>query len=307
MTRRIAIVDALAYYAAQSPITDPGPMVYLFDGLPTDVSSLRRIASGLVVHYRADDLKAIGIPDERVKEINTRYVEQMLRRIIELDDRPLTEERAKNKRLVGCCRDFTVLFLAMLRHHGVPARGRVGFASYFTPGWKVDHEVAEVWDGAEHCWRLIDAELADTHVDPTDDAKLDAMDLPRDRFMVGGTAWHACRSGQADPERFLVDPGLEIPETRGWLQLRHNLVQDLAALNKREMLLWDTWGLLEDDSSSASGQAFLDRVAEATRQDDPPFAVVQSLYMEEAGLRVPEVVTSFNLISGTPERVAVSV
>jgi hypothetical protein len=294
-------------YASQSTITDPGPMAYLFDGLPTDVSSLRRIASGLVVHYRAEDLKAIGIPDERVAEINTRYVEQMLRRIIELDDRPLTEERPKEKRLVGCCRDFTVLFLSMLRHRGVPARGRVGFASYFAPGWNVDHEVAEVWDDAGHRWRLIDAELADTHVDPTDDATLDAMDLPRDRFLVGGTAWHACRSGQADPEKFLVDPGLAVPETRGWLQLRHNLVQDLAALNKREMLLWDDWGLLENGGSSDAELALLDRTADMTRQDDPSLSDMQSLYAEESGLRVPQVVTSFNLISGTPERVAVSV
>lgn len=300
-------MDPLIYYSQQSPVTDPGRMAYLFDGLPSDVPSLRRIASGLVVHYRADDLKAIGIPDERVAEINTRYVEKMLRRIIELDDRPLTEERPKAKRLVGCCRDFTVLILSMLRHQGHPARGRVGFASYFAPGWNVDHEVAEVWDGAEDRWRLIDAELADTHVDPADDVELDAMDLPRDRFLVGGTAWHACRSGQVDPERFLVDPGLEVPETRGWLQLRHNLVQDLAALNQREMLLWDDWGLLENDGSTDAELALLDRTADVTRQDHVPFDTVQSLYTQEPGLRVPEVVTSFNLISGTPEQVAVSV
>jgi hypothetical protein len=217
------------------------------------------------------------------------------------------EERPKGKRLVGCCRDFTVLFLSMLRHQGIPARGRVGFASYFAPGWFVDHEVAEVWDVAEGRWRLIDAELADTHLDPSDDVQLDAMALPRNRFLVGGTAWHACRSKQADPERFVVDPGLQIPDTRGWPQLRHNLVQDLSAHNKREMLLWDDWGLLENDGSSDAELALLDRVAKVTRQDNPPFATVQSLYAEDPGLRVPEVVTSFNLISGTPEQVAVSV
>jgi hypothetical protein len=83
MTQRSDVVDPLIYYTQHSPITVPGRMAYLFDGFPTDVPSLRRIASGLVVHYRADDLKAIGIPDERVEEINTRYAEKMLQRIIE--------------------------------------------------------------------------------------------------------------------------------------------------------------------------------------------------------------------------------
>jgi transglutaminase-like putative cysteine protease len=53
---------------------------------------------------------------------------------------------------VGCCRDFTVLFFALARHKGVPAREWVGFATYFAAGWAVDHEIAEVWDAAEHRW-----------------------------------------------------------------------------------------------------------------------------------------------------------
>lgn len=296
-------MPATASYAWQSPYTDPGQMAHLFDDLPTDLPTLRRIASGLVVHYRAEDLAGLGIPGERVAEIDIRYAEAMLRRIVELDARPLAEARTKQQRLVGCCRDFTVLFLAMLRQRAIPARARVGFAGYFVPGWYVDHEVAEVWDAAEGRWRLIDAELADSHIDPSDGVTLDALDLPRDRFLVAGAAWRACRSGQADPERFVVDPGLEIAETRGWPQLRHNLVQDLAALNRSEMLLWDTWGLLEHDGGSAREQALLDRIADLTAGDDPPPADLQALYENEPGLRVPDVVTSFNVTSEQPRQV----
>lgn len=295
-----------SYFARQSPFTDPGHMSHLLDGLPDDIPTLRRIASGLVVHYRADDPAALGIPEARIEEINTRYAEAMLRRIVELDDRPLTEERPKQNRLVGCCRDFTVLFLSMLRHKGIPARGRVGFASYFTPGWNVDHEVAEVWDADERRWRLIDAELDDRHVDPNDGFSFDALDLPRDRFLVAGEAWARCRSGEADPERFVVDPGLEIPQTRGWLQLRHNLVQDLAALNRAEMLLWDTWGMLNDDPITADEWDLLDSVAALTRQDDPPLGDVEALYVSEADLAVPDVVTSFSPIGERPVQVAIS-
>ncbi|MGH2616787.1 MAG: transglutaminase-like domain-containing protein [Thermomicrobiales bacterium] len=299
-------MDPISYFAEQSAVTDPGEMASAFADLPADIPSLRRIARGLVIHYRADNPAAAGIPAARMDEINTRYAERMLRRLFALDDRPLTEERPPHKRLVGCCRDFTVLFLAMLRHLGIPARARVGFAPYFDPGWNVDHEVAEVWDATEQRCRLMDAELADRHVDKSDGAHLDALDLPRDRFLVAGDAWAVCRAGEADPEQFLVDPSLEIAETRSWAQLRHNLIQDLAALNKMEMLLWDEWGLLGNGNASASEQELLDRIADVTRGENPVLEDVQSLYTGEPALKVPAVITSISPLTGQPCQVKVS-
>lgn len=143
--------------------------------------ALRRIARRLVVHYRADDLQAIGIPDDRVKEINTRYAERMLHRLMELDDRPLTAERPQDAAIVGCCRDNTVLLLSLLRHQGVPARGRIGFASYFETGWYLDHEVAEVWDAQDNRRRLVDANLDEGHVDRTDGTAFHVLELLRSR------------------------------------------------------------------------------------------------------------------------------
>jgi hypothetical protein len=297
--------QAFQYYATQSRVTNPGDMAPLFADLPRDIPSLRRIASGLVTHYRADDLNALGIPEERIREINTRHVEPMLRRIIELDDRPLSAERPKQRRLVGCCRDFTVLFLAMLRQQGIPARARVGFGSYFVKDWLLDHELAEVWDEQEQRWRLIDPQMPDTFADSTDGADIDALDVPRDRFQVGGEAWARCRTQEADPERYVVDPGLDIPVTRGWLQLRHNLVQDLAALNKREMILWDTWGLLDDNPIPTDQGTMLDRIATLTRQDDPSLAEIEALHRDTPDVAVPGVVTNFNPAAGPPAEVSV--
>jgi transglutaminase-like putative cysteine protease len=166
---------------------------------------------GLVVHYRLGHLFDLEIPEERLPEIDTRYAEPMLARIVELEEGSLAEERRPEKRLVGCCRDFTVLFVAMARHLGIPARARVGFADYFVPGFNVDHEVAEVWNPGEQRWRLVDSEIEG----PPIGARFDPTDVPRERFIVGGLAWRMCRDGRADPETFLVDPELEIEDTRG--------------------------------------------------------------------------------------------
>ncbi|MBA2521075.1 MAG: transglutaminase domain-containing protein [Chloroflexia bacterium] len=290
-------------YATQSPVTDPGDMAWWLAGLPADLDGLRRVARDLVIHYRADDPVGHGIPAERLAEIDTRYAGAMLHRLHELAAQPLTTARQPAQRLVGCCRDFTILFLTLARYQGIPARARVGFATYFVPGFNVDHEIAEVWDATERRWRLVDAELSDDHVDPTNGAALDGLDIPRDRFLTGGTAWLACRDGQADPARFVVDPGLDIPSTRSWPQLRNNLIHDLAVLNKVEPLLWDAWGFIERDDLSAAEEQLLDDVAVATAAGDAGVAHARVLYSAHAELRMPPVVVSYDPLGGPSRQV----
>ncbi len=239
------------HYAEQSAVTDPGAMADRIAGAGTDLAALRRMVSGLVVHYRDPALPGYGIPDERLAEINTRYAERMLGRLGELDAAPLGTERPHVNRLVGCCRDFTVLYLMLLRAAGIPARSRVGFAGYFAPGWWIDHVVAEVWDAGEGRWRLVDAQIGDTFSLPGGGEPISSLDVPRDVFLTGPAAWKAARAGEQDPERFAVAPDIEIPFLRSWFYLRHNLIHDLATLDKREMLLWDTWGLLVPEPSSS--------------------------------------------------------
>ncbi len=265
-----------------------------------DLAELRRVARGLVIHYRVE--RAL-IADDRLDEIDTRYAEAMLSRLLELHDGALSETRPPGERLVGCCRDFTVLFVALARAHGLPARARVGFAGYFVPGVMIDHVVAEVWDDGIKRWRRIDAELADDHADPTDGARLDPLDLGRDRFLDGGTAWHRCRAGVSDPATFMVDPGLDLDATRGWPYLRHNLVHDLAALNKAEMLLWDGWGLADEATATDADVELLDRVAAATANADPNLAELRGLYEAQPALRVPPEVTSYDPLGGPPRQV----
>ena len=198
-----------------------------------------------------------------------------------------------------------MLFLSIAREHGIPARARVGFATYFHPGWYIDHVVAEIWDAPSGRWRLVDPELADDHVSSVDGARVDPEDLTQGQFLTGPAAWRACRSGLADAERFLVDPYLDIPATRGWPYIRHNLIHDLAALTKHEMLLWDNWGWTELDGDPSPEQlAVLDDLAAAASASDIPRATITSFY-ERDGLSVPATVTSYSPAAAVPLQVAV--
>jgi hypothetical protein len=286
--------DPLAYYARPGPLTDPGPAVGAFDGLPTDLRPLTRVVQGLVFHYFADEaIFGWRPPRERIAEIDTRHVSAMLGRLAALDAAPLTEPRPPERRLVGCCRDFTVLLCAMARHRGIPARARVGFARYFSPGFHVDHEILEWWDASQQRWRLTDPQLSERHLAHYH-IDFDPFDVP---FLVGRRAWQRCRAGEADPDSFGLAP--ELPAPRGMYFVRSHVIQDLAALNKVELLLWDVWGLMQ--AGPEVEVKLLDEVAERTQAIDE-FADGRRLYAIP-GLAVPDRVCCLSPAVGTHEAV----
>lgn len=283
------------FYAAQSVYTNPGKYAERLDVLTDDLNAMREAARGLIFHYAmGGDLVRNGIEASRVAEIDTRYAEQMFARIFDLSDRPLTAERPGNERLVGCCRDFTVLFLAIARHKGVPARARFGFATYFSPGWYVDHVLAEVWDAAQRRWRLVDTMMPADHVDASDGTPIDVLDVSPSRFQVAPRAWLSCRTGATDAAGYVVDPHLDVPTTKGWPYIRHNVVHDLAGLAKNEMLTWDDWGLTGLYGDLEAEQAvLLDEVAATTSRSSAPVAELRELHQRDE-FRVPPRITSYS-------------
>ncbi|MFE2752500.1 transglutaminase-like domain-containing protein [Actinosynnema sp. NPDC059335] len=289
-------------YATHSRFTDPGPLTGWLNGIEPDLSELHRTASTLVFHFWGNgDVTDHGFPPARRAEVDLRYTADMLARLHELNPAPLGAERATTERILGCCRDFTLLFVSMARQCGIPARSRVGFAAYLVPGRHVDHVVAEVWDGDR--WRLVDPQFA---APDSELGGVDPTDLPRDRFLVGADAWRACRSGALDPDRFMISPDRTDPRLRGLPQIRHNLVQDLAALNKHEMILWDLWGCLTDDPA-VSDPAVSEQDAAAADElaallQDPDSADVSAIFATDP-YRVPPVITSIDQTTLAPVEV----
>jgi hypothetical protein len=88
------------------------------------------------------------------------------------------------------------------------------------------------------------------------------------------------------------------PATRSWPYLRHNLLHDLAALNKVEMILWDSWGLMDTDQLGGRSQELLDQVARVTTPEQPDFSELRRLYDGEPAPRVPATVTSYSPLDG---------
>jgi hypothetical protein len=275
-------VDPLEYYAGPGPMTDPGEMAWLFEGLPRDISALVQTVQGLLLHIFWAERYGVELSEERKGGVSIRSVADKLARIHELDDRPLTVARPLEKKLVGNCRDFAVLLCAMLRHQGVPARARCGFGAYFEPGQYEDHWTCGYWKADEGRWVLVDAQL-DAFQREALKISFDPLDVPRDQFIVGGKAWEMCRAGRADPELF------GIFDMHGFWFIRGDLIRDLLALNKIEILPWDCWGLIEKEEQDVTDddRLLLDRIARLTQASDEVFAEIRSLYEREDRLRMP--------------------
>jgi hypothetical protein len=279
--------EALAYYAAPAALSDLGAHAAAARALPGGLADLCRVVQGLVVHPFLGPLYGLEPSAMRREELETRGAAQLLERVLALDARPLAEPREPARRFVGNCRHFTLLLCALLRARGVPARARCGFAAWFERPRFADHWVCEVWDAERGAWRLVDAQL-DAIQRKTMQLSFDPLDVPRTEFLVAGEAWRRCRSEGADPQAF------GILDLRGLWFVRGNLVRDLAAFAKRELLPWDGWGLMADaHESDAAELALLDRVAELTLAGDERHAERLTLQASEPGLRVPGVVVSF--------------
>lgn len=303
----MSVENEAGAWIAQSPVTDPRAAASAVAELPRELSALREASSRLVFHYRAGgDFAENGVPAERAAEIHTRYAGAMLGLLLERGERSLARDRAPADRVVGCCRDATVLFVALARQQGFAARARVGFASYLTPGWMVDHVIAEVWDEAAGRWRLIEPEMSAGWTPSVNGRPVDWLDVADDQFVTGPRAWQAVRAGADDPARYVVAPELDVPVLRGLTYVAHNVIHDLAALNKTEMLLWDGWGVqLEQGPGPVPEEAaaLIDEISAATADPGVSPAVVAALAGRD-GLRVPATVTRFDPYGGPPCEIA---
>lgn len=285
------------FYATQGVWSDPGRYGRLFDNLPADMETLCRVVRNVVLHFRAGPHVGFDIPLDRLAEIDTRHCELMLHRIVELSDGPIDRPRRPEERLIGCCRDASLLLCAMLRHKGTPARLRYGFAPYLNDGGSNgDHAVVEYWNGER--WLLADPEQAGPDVSFIGQS-FSPVDIPVGAFIPAGLAWRMVRKGDADASTFRATP-----HVFGLPLVRLAMLIDVAMQNKSETLLWDVWGIggLEH-VSSADELSFLDQAAAiSTRADvESAYSSVAELFMDER-VRLPETVTSFS-----PARGAVSV
>src|SRR5689334_11025167 len=231
----------MTMYVEPGVMTSAGRFAPLLADLPATVGELAAVGHGLVIHEHIAPTYGVELSDAERQSVHERRVEALLAHVLSIDPAPLTEPRPPAKRAAGNCRHFTVLLVAMLRAHGVPARARCGFGMYFREGYGEDHWVAEYWNAAENRWVLVDGQI-DAVQREMFGIGFDVLDVPRDGFLVAADAWRRCRAGEADPGTF----GLSFLNEAGYWWIAGNMMRDAAALDNVEVLPWDVWGAMPE-------------------------------------------------------------
>jgi hypothetical protein len=269
------------FYRTPGPITDLSSCsLEALAGLPDQPSELMAVVRGCVTEPATlTQIYKLDIPSGRDDERQIRRAADMVAKILELDDAPLTQARPPERRFLGTCRNYATLTAALFRRAGIATRVRAGFAGYFVAGTWMDHWIVEYErDGA---WVRVDTELDDTWLSKHAPGAT-SESLAGTSFLSGCEAWHRCRTAELDPDRFNMGGHWGIGEIRG------SVLYDLAALNQDEMLPWDEWGRMEaayKNETDASYDEMLDKVSETVRAD--VFDTIRDIYVREPDLTAP--------------------
>jgi len=283
----------LTFYAT------PGWFTTLDDaeGCSDDVRQVVEVVRGLLVYdVVATPFYGVELSPVQAEAIHERDTARLLDIVRAQDPRPLREKRSPADRAGARCHAYSRLTVALLRGAGVPARARCGFGTYFRPGWFEDHWVAEYWDTAAECWRMVDAQLDDTWCKMIGFAGHTCA-ISEAEFLTAGRAWQAWRRGELDAARC----GLSAIGVHGAHWIAGNLRLDLAALNKVEMLPWDVWGAgwAPGAQPTDAQLQFFDSVATLTVEPDVHFAELRARYDTDDSLRMNG--TVFNVLRGRTE------
>ncbi len=266
----------LDYYRQHSPMTDLTGLEEMLKDTPTDLAGIVKMIHGLMLHSFWAEREGYKPPKEREEEVNLYTAKQYLDRIVELSDAPLAEPRPLDKKVIGNCRDHSVLLCALLRRQGIPARARAGCGAYFLPDHWEDHWICEYWNDEVERWIMVDAQLNPFQCEAMQIA-FDPLAVPDDQFWTSGRLWLGARAGEVDPDK------CGIFDIHGIGYLRWIVGLDFGALNKFPVLPWNGWGLFADYDGelTAEDQAFLDDLARMMVAADEHIETLQALFMED--------------------------
>ena len=248
--------------------------------MPADLPNLVSIVQGLIIppYSYILSLHDLGQSDIEIAGggFGMRKIEKLIEQLYLMSHAPLANARAPQSRLGVNCRNFATLLVSMLRHKGVPARERIGFAGYLGGAIHYEHRISECWDELQERWVLTDSFLY-----PVERKSLgigfDTQDIKQsDPFFLAGEVWLRARRQEIDADQF-GDSETDI----GLPPIRYALLHDFDALNGFEVLGNDAWGnLIEKPESDLTGEdlQFLDRVAELTVNADVAFDDLTELH-----------------------------
>lgn len=277
-------MNLLEYYSKHGIMSDITSQKSMVTDLPKTVEGIVKVVQNLILHEHWVQHYGVTLDEDKGQAPWIRSVNDKLVYLSKKGYTHVSDDLGHESKIIGICRDFTLLAVALCREVGMPARARCGFATYFEEGHYIDHWVLEVWNQETEKWTYVDAQL-----DPIQERLLkitfNPLDLKDGLFVTGAEAWELCRRGRLDPDLF------GIYQWWGYDYLVCNLLLDANALLKVPMQPWDGWEgykTLPTEQWSQEDYKIMDTLAGLVQHVDEDF---QGLYTYVKGhdtLKVPD-------------------
>lgn len=271
-------MDILTFYKEQSKFTDPRRKAYMLEGIQgRTVEEYVQLVQDACLDYHLRD--KYPVQNERFLETNSRYVDDILGSIAALEKNvtlsSIETGRPKDMCAVSNTSQYANLLLCLLRSEGIPCRKRVGFIR--------DEDVYGVIEYGDKLSGFETHEIVEYYQDGGW-KKADPQGLERFEFIPAAEVYKKVRAGELDADEY------KDAEESGLKVVIENLMLDLAAVNKWEMLAWDRYGWMQRGLEEYSVRTWqiLDQAADALTSDPFDTETLKAIYESEEGLMVPE-------------------
>ncbi len=221
-------------YQEHDIMTEIKTMKHLVTGIPNDIKTIVTYVQNILLHQHWSEAYGVKLTEQRKREPFIRSFEDKLIFLSKLGYTHISDQKLNENKMIGICRDFSVVAAALCREAGIPARARCGFANYFEKGKYIDHWVLEYWNENKKQWVMVDAQL-DILQQKALKLPFDPLNVSEEHFITGPKAWLMCREGLINPSLF------GIFKWWGYDYLKCNLILDANSLLKLPMQPWDMW------------------------------------------------------------------
>lgn len=284
----------LYFYSKLGPLTDPQEYYFFIEQQPDNVEQICESISSLILNDFLYSIHCLQIPDLCSDDVNLRSIKEKL---TEINQRIQCNEFIKENDScsLGNCRDISLTLCAILRHKGIPARLRSGFATFFNPIKKFDHWICEYWNAEKYNWDRIDGwmyqikkyidKLPDEYAKSFSYLGLNPLYLDSKFFITGAEAWEKCRNGEDEFKNYgTYQIGLE-----GEWFVRDNMIRDLFCLIKTEPLPWDCWGIMgkQNQTIDETEYMLLDKIASVLSSGNVPLKTLLEFSRQLKGSEFP--------------------
>lgn len=203
----------------------------------------------------------------------------MLNELFRRDKKGLHMKRKEADRLVVTCRYVSVLYAALLKLKGIPARVRSGFAPYVTSGKKsADHWTVEYWNYDQNRWAMADVDASlEGHI------TFDPYDVPLGTFDFSANAWLESRKGRMNPSYFWNASNHD-----GLMVISWELFYDFHCLMNSEIIYLHVPEFIygQFDQLAEKDLEDIDQLAVYMQKPDEHFDKLQDLWEKEQKYRV---------------------